>query len=225
MWSVRIETLYPPAVLRRSDPSRLRSLATLLSICALLPALANAHGGVVLEDDLCVIQIGYFQAHFKIFLPRERAHDDFCEDIPEPGEAVFVMEFMHEGLGSAPIEFRIIRNVTGLGLFAGLQDIERIPDLQAVTVFHQRPVIEPDVYSIVHRFDEPGEFIGIVSASYPETGKVYRAVFPFEVGFTGFGYWPLIIAVLLLLQLSYWYFGGHVTRWRRRWALRSQTDY
>ena len=198
--------------------SRRAVLTVLIVVLTGAPVTARAHGGVVLEDDLCVIQIGYFKAHFKIFLPRARGHDDFCEDIPETGEAVFVMEFLHEGLSAAPIEFRIIRNVTGLGLYAQLTDVEQIPDLEAVTVFHQPPLVEPDVYSIVHGFDAPGEFIGIVSASYPETGKVYRAVFPFEVGFTGFGYWPLIVAVLILLQVNYWYMSGHLSRWRQRWT-------
>ena len=124
------------------------------------------------------------------------------------------------GLGAAPIEFRIIRNVTGLGLFAGVEDVARLDDLDAVTVFHQRPIIEPDVYSIVHRFDAPGEFIGIVSARYPDTGKIYSAVFPFEVGFTGFGFWPLIISVLILVQINYWLMTGRLSRWRQRWSAR-----
>jgi hypothetical protein len=32
---------------------------------------------------------------------------------------------------------------------------------------------------------------------------MYRAVFPFEVGNTGFGYWSLILLVILLLQVQY----------------------
>jgi hypothetical protein len=196
-----------------------RAVPTLLvAALACAPGAGHGHGGVVLEDDVCVIQIGYFKAHFKIYLPQERGHDDFCEDIPTTGEAVFVMEFLHEGLRAAPIDFRIIRNVTGLGLYAQLSDVEAMTDLEAVTVFHQPPVNEPDVYSIVHTFEDPGEFIGIVSAIYPETGKVYRAVFPFEVGFTGFGYWPLIAVMLLVLQLNYWYMSGHLSRWRQRWV-------
>ena len=45
---------------------------------------------------------------------------------------------------------------------------------------------------------------------------MYRAVFPFQVGFTGFGYWPYIIGLLVLLQLQYLLMGGRYARWRRR---------
>ena len=31
---------------------------------------ANAHGGVIRNADLCLIKIGYLEAHFKIYLPR-----------------------------------------------------------------------------------------------------------------------------------------------------------
>ncbi len=44
-----------------------------------------------------------------------------------------------------------------------------------------------------------------VSARRVDTGKVYTAVFPFEVGFTGVGLWPWIIAALAFLQLNFWY--------------------
>jgi hypothetical protein len=40
-------------------------------------------------------------------------------------------------------------------------------------------------------------------------------VFPFEVGYTGFGYWPWLVAVLLLVQLQYLYMSGRLARWLR----------
>ena len=47
---------------------------------------------------------------------------------------------------------------------------------------------------------------------YDESGgRTLRAVFPFEVGFTGFGYWPMIVAILLLLQLQFSYTSSKVS--------------
>jgi len=177
------------------------------------PQQAGAHGGVVEEDDICVIKVNYLRAHFKVYQPRNSGHEQFCEDLPVAGESVFVMEYMHDALRSMPIEFRIIRNVTGKGRFARMEHVEAIGDLDAVTVFHSQPVQEPDVYTITHTFGEEGDFIGIVAAQNLETGATYAAVFPFEVGFTGWGYWPLILGLLVLTQILYLFMSG---RFRRR---------
>ena len=164
-----------------------------------------AHGGVVEDDDLCVIKIGYLRAHFKIYVPEERQHQEFCEDIPVRGDSVFVMEYQHDGLSEAEIDFRIIRNVTGKGTFARLEDVEAIDDLKAVTVRHEPPTVVPDVFTLLQPFEEDGEYIGIISARSLDTQVVYTAVFPFEVGYTGFGYWPLILGALFALQFIYWF--------------------
>ena len=186
-----------------------------------LQSQAAAHGGVVEEDDICVIKVNYLRAHFKIYQPRVSGHEQFCEDLPAATESVFVMEFMHDALQTMPIDFRIVRDVTGQGRFARLEDIEKIDDLEAATVFYRSAQIEPDVYSVVHTFENEGDFIGIVSASNTDTGEVYAAVFPFEVGFTGLGYLPLFGGLIILAQLGYWLITGQLARWRERWWRRS----
>jgi len=173
---------------------------------------ATAHGGVVEEDDLCVIKVNYLRAHFKIYQPRVTAHEQFCEDLPRASESVFVMEYQHDALATMPIDFRIIRDVTGKGRFARMEDVAAIEDIDGVTVFYQAAILEPDVYTVAHEFEEEGDFIGIVSARHPDTDKVYAAVFPFEVGFTGLGYWPFFIGVLLLLQMQYLFMSGRLKR-------------
>lgn len=190
-----------------------------LAICFIVFCLgvgeqtASAHGGVVLEEDLCVINIGYFQAHFKIYVPQERERQEFCEDIPLTGESVFVMEYLHTGLSEASIDFRVIRNLTGLGRFAGWDDVARIDDLDEATVFYHPPAVVPGVFSVVHRFDEPGEFIGVVTALPVDAGEPYTVVFPFRVGFTGFGVWPVILIAVALLQLHLWHASGRLHLW------------
>lgn len=174
---------------------------------------ATAHGGVVEEEDLCVIKVDYLRAHFKVYQPRVSGHEQFCEDLPVASESVFVMEYGHDSLSSMPIDFRIIRDVTGKRRFARLEDVEAIDDLEAATVYYRPPVEEPDVYAVTYRFDEEGDFIGIVSATDPDTGKRYAAVFPFEVGFTGWGYWPVVIALLVAIQLQYLFMSGRMKKW------------
>ena len=175
-----------------------------------------AHGSVGADGDLCLIKVGYLEAHFKIYLPRSYQREEFCEDLPEATESVFVMEYGHDGLKDMLIDFRIIRDVTGLGRFTRQSDIEQIENLEAATVLHQPAAIDPDVFTAVQYFEEPGWYIGIVTATSPDKKQVNTAVFPFEVGFTGFGYWPLLIVVLAALQLFFWATNGTLSRWRGR---------
>lgn len=173
-----------------------------------LPQQVSAHGSVTPDADLCIIKIGYFRAHFKIYQPQSRELQDFCEDLPDTGTTVFVMEYEHLGLGDVPIDFRIIRNVTPQGQFAKLEDVERIIDLDSVTLFHHPFAKQTDVFTVQHSFAEAGEFIGIVTVRQADTGKIYTAVFPFEAGYFGLGYWPWIALVVVLLQLNYLWMGG-----------------
>lgn len=179
--------------------------STLLAALLFAAQGAFAHGGVVEEDDLCVINIGYLKAHFKIYLPQQRGHREYCEDIPLRGESVFVMEYQHDSLNSATIDFRIIDNVTGMGRFARLEHIQAIDDLDAVTLRYAPPASVPDVFMLLQDFERSGEYVGIVSATAADSGKVYTAVFPFEVGYTGLGIWPWVVLALVLLQLNFWF--------------------
>lgn len=186
----------------------LRSILVISLLAGLLwSAQARAHGSVAAEDDLCLIEIGFYRAHFKIYLPREHQHEQFCEDLPVAGESVFVMEYIHSGLSEVPIDFRIIENVTGQGRYARLSDVQQIGDLEAVTVYHHAARTQPDVFTVRHEFEAPGSFIGIVTIDRPEAGRVYTAVFPFEVGFTGIGWWPWFVVAAIALHLCYVWMG------------------
>ncbi len=183
-------------------------------ILCLAPLLAQSHGGVVEEEDLCVIKVNYLRGHFKIYQPLTRGHQEYCEDLPDATESVFIMEYLHDSLGEAAVDFRIIRDVTGKGRFARWEDVQAIDNLDAATVFYRPPAIDPDVLTVIHDFDEEGDFIGIVTANVDGDEQVYRAVFPFEVGYTGFGYWPFIVLLLLAIQLQWLLMSGRLKRWR-----------
>ena len=186
----------------------------LISFCIVLYSEdTQAHGGVVEEDDICVIKVNYLRAHFKVYQPEALGHEQFCEDLPAAAESVFVMEYLHDSLSEMLIDFRIIRDVTGKGRFARMEDIDLIDDIDSVTVFYQAPIIEPDIFLVNYQFIEEGDFIGIVSVRHPETGKNYTAVFPFEVGFTGLGYWPFFIGLLVFIQFQYFLMSGRLKHW------------
>jgi len=162
---------------------------------------------------MCVINIGFYTAHFKIFQPQTSGNEEFCEDLPVSGQSVFVMEYLHTLLGEVPIEFRITKNETGLGRFTRLADVQAIGDLEAVTVFHKKPVIEKDVYTISHVFESDGDYLGLVSVRYPDTEEQYMAVFPFHVGKINWGFGPLILGLAVLAQLGFLLANGTLKRW------------
>ncbi len=123
-----------------------------LAVFCLVPILAQSHGGVVEEEDLCVIKVNYLRGHFKIYQPLTSGHREYCEDLPDATESVFVMEYLHDSLGEAAVDFRIIRDVTGKGRFARWDDVQAIDNLEAATVFYQPPLIDPDVLTVIHDF-------------------------------------------------------------------------
>jgi len=177
---------------------------------------AHAHGGVVEEEDLCVIKVNYLRGHFKIYQPRIDGHEEYCEDLPNATETVFVMEYLHESLGEAAVDFRVIHDVTGKGRFARWEDVAEVTDLDSATVLYHEPTVDPDLLTVIHEFTEEGDYIGIVTANVDGKEKIYRAVFPFEVGFTGFGYWPFFIVLVLAIQGQYFFMSGRFDRWHAR---------
>lgn len=189
-------------------------LLLLLPFCALHAPALQAHGSVTAEGDLCLIRIGFYTAHFKVFQPQRSAEREYCEDLPASGESVFVMDYVHQGLSDVPIEFRIIRNETGLGRFARLDDVLALGDLDALTVFRQPPVREPGVFTVLHDFTGTGDFLGLVSVRHPETDELYQAVFPFSVGFQGWGLVPLFVVLAIVAQGLYWLSTGGFARLR-----------
>lgn len=180
-------------------------MAVALLICMCLAGLSqhlHAHGSVVDEGDACVIQFGFYSAHFSIFQPGATGHKSFCEDLPDTGESVFVMEYRHDSMRQVPLEFRIMHNNSDLGRFVRWQDIEAMSDgqLASDTVFLQSLPSQPDgTARIMHRFEAAGDYIGIVSIPHPSEDILYHAVFPFRVGASVWSNWPLGLPVLALL--------------------------
>lgn len=175
-------------------------LALALALVALIAGRARAGGGMVLEDDICVVRIEFYSAHFTAYQPDSRGNEQFCQQLPDAGLTLFVLDYLHQSLKEVPVELRIIRDVTGQGRFVKLQHVEAIEDIEQHTVFYQPPVIRPDAsFQAEFELPEKGNYIGIVSAGHPTNNETYTAVFPFEVGRTNRGPW---IAAALTTALA-----------------------
>jgi hypothetical protein len=167
---------------------------------------AFAHGGVGMEDDMCVIKIGFLQAHFTGYQPLTNATEEFCEDIPEVGSSVFVIDYLHDFLKEMQVDFRIVRDVNEIGVFANWDDIRNITDIDSATVYYSPLQKRPrGTLTAKYEFKEGGGYIGVVTAVHPEKEKTYRSVFYFQVGGSGFGYIPLFVALVILVQAVYFF--------------------
>ena len=174
-----------------------------LAATLLLPGIASGGGGVMLENDTCIIIVGFYRAHFTAYQPATRGDEEFCEDLPDVGETVFVLDYLHDSMKDVPVDFRIIRDATGLGDFARIEDVRALGDLAPLTVFYRPPSVEPDAsYRVSHDFAAPGHFVGIVTAGHPTKDKTYTAVFPFSVGLDGFPYLWLTAGLGLVLGVA-----------------------
>lgn len=191
------------------------SLIFLLGL--LFSTQAASHGGVAFEDDLCVINIGFMQAHFTVFQPETSESTEYCEDIPNVTRSVFVMEYLHDLLTEMVLDFRIVRDVNDVGRFASWEDIEAIDDLEAATVFYEAARMEEGgFYRTSYEFLEKGTYIGVVTADHPTEDRNYNAVFYFRVGGRDWGTIPIFLALGMLLQLGYWASTGGWQRMQER---------
>ena len=159
-------------------------------------------GGVVINEDACIIPIDFYTAHLTAYQPDSNDNEEFCQDIPGIGDTIFVFNYLHSSLNQVPVGFRIIKDVTGLGRFVRWEDLQRLDAIKSDTVFYQPPSIEADgSYQVRYNFAATGNYIGIVTAGHPSNGNTYRGVFPFSVGASNYPLW-LLYVVLAGLALS-----------------------
>ena len=193
----------------------LSSASAILLFQLALPLDAFAHGSIVMDDDVCIVEIGFFRAHVTIYQPQTSARKEYCEDVPDTGETLFVLDYLHNSLREMPVDFRIIKDVNNLNRYARWQDIERLTELDDYTVFYQPPVKRADaVFSVGYNFEKAGRYIGIITTKHPTLDKTYNAVFPFQVGTSGFGYLPIVVGLIIMAQIIYWVSNGNIRRRR-----------
>lgn len=143
-------------------------LTVLLAASMMFTTQVQAHGGLALADDMCVLTVGPYRMHFTGYQPLSQ-EEEFCEDIPEVGKTVIALDYIQEELRPLTTEVRIIRDT-------GSEE-----NLDAITVFHLPPKVYPSAsIAIEHSFPEKGKFVGLVKVTGGAQDYVSR--FPFSVG-------------------------------------------
>jgi len=141
--------------------------AALLAGLAAPPA--HAHGGLSMDEDYCKLRVGRYLMHFVGYQPETPSGPkEFCEDIPETGHTIVVLDYLNEELKDMPTEVRIIRDT---GAETNLEDI---------TLLHLPAKIYPSgSLNFELNFREPGRFVGLVTVG---EGEKLVSRFPFSVG-------------------------------------------
>jgi hypothetical protein len=186
----------------------MKNLQRLITVVlfSLSPVTVYSHGGVSMEDDVCVITLGKLKAHFTGYQPEYRATQEFCEDIPVVGKSIFVLDFISNELRDMYIDFRVIKDVNNIGNNAVLADLGGPKAIEAATIFYQEKAIFPrGTLTANYNFSEEGRYIGLVTAYYEEDAEGIISVFPFQVGI--FDYWKYIIPILVIILISSAVFG------------------
>jgi hypothetical protein len=154
---------------------------------ALAATRAEARGALGYDQEACVLKVGpdflYFSGYQFAVSQRK-----FCEDVPEVGDTTLVFDLAQDELRQMKLDFRIMRD-------AGATPTEGAA-AEASTVAYLPPETYPKgTFSFVHKFDEPGNFVGVVTADGPN-GEHWVASYPFSVGGAPASMTPLILLVL-----------------------------
>lgn len=149
--------------------------AALLCLLLGLAGAAHGHGGLDMEDDNCKLRFSSYFMHFTGYQPDATAEREFCEDIPQTGRTIIVLDYLDDALRELPVDFRVIH------------DTGDESDLDKVTFFHKPPAVyAKGTLSIEATFPEPGRYVGLVTvgSNPPEVSR-----FPFSVGAGGTWAW------------------------------------
>ncbi len=181
---------------------------SLLALVLLGPG-AHAHGSLRLNKNLCVLKIGPNLIHFSGYQPLVST-DEFCEDIPQVGSAVFVFDYVDSELRDMTAEIRIIKDLSNGGLTGKpatlTEDQLSSYDLAPITETYLPAKRYPNgTVNFQHFFAKAGKYIGIVTVRNNH-GQYYVSQFPFSVG-QGYvkilPYYIVLVAMILGSLLAY----------------------
>lgn len=178
----------------------LRFIGAFLLTIGLFVGKADAHGAVGYSKGVCVMRIGPDEMNFTGYQP-DSSIQEFCDDIPETGRTIIVLDTVERELRDMALEFRVIRDI-------GQKDEGRI-NLNDITVAYAPPrKYVGGTVNFQHDFKEPGKFVGLVTVT-DEHHQQWVARFPFSVGRTATRdmamYTASGIAVVVLLAIYAFY--------------------
>lgn len=187
-----------------------RIMQTALSVLMLAglssPVIAEAHGNVTLEDDICVRRIGGNMVHFSAYQPQFEPKAQYCTEIPEIGDTFLVVDLVDPGLRTLPVGVRIVR-----GQEEGGKEEDQ-------TVAYWRPVSHPDGVVRGEAKLEKGIYRIIITAE--GLSPSYYLLRVQQVDYSKLGRKAVGPVMVLLVLALIWYELSKSGRVRSWWASR-----
>lgn len=152
-----------------------RFLVALILATAGFVAQAQAHGGVSINEGQCVMKIGPDTMNFTGYQPL-KSRDQFCDDIPDFGPTIIVLDAVQDELRDMALEIRILRDV---GQANDNDNLEQNTETYVAPKKYKTGTL-----NFEYNFPKKGKFIGLVKARNDDGSKEYVSRFPFSVGET-----------------------------------------
>jgi hypothetical protein len=97
----------------------LKNVLTALSflVATALPLTGWAHGGASVDTDQCRINVGPHLVHFTAYQPQITGTTEYCNSIPEAGNAVLVFDYEGKALRDMTVEFEITKEPEGTRIY------------------------------------------------------------------------------------------------------------
>ena len=182
----------------------------LIMILAMMPSILLAHGGVSIEDDVCIIKLSNYKAHFTGYMPEKRGMREYCESFPVTGRAIIAIDFISGELREQRIQFEVAKDFTGKGADVTAADLEGDNSIK-----YQESLVHSDIagfrnsgtISFPVDLDSKGWYIGVMRI-VSEDGITGESVFPFNVApSTTWRYFLILPCALFLVVGLLWFVG------------------
>lgn len=175
-----------------------RSLVAVFFLCVGLATQAQAHGGVSIDEGQCKMKIGPDQMNFTGYQPL-KSREQFCDDIPDVGPTIIVLDAVQDELRDMNLEIRILRDV---GQSSDDENLE-----QNTETYVPPKKYRTGTLNFEYDFKNKGKFIGLVKARNDDGAKEYVSRFPFSVGETESRNITIVtfFAALGLVGFGVWY--------------------
>jgi hypothetical protein len=152
-----------------------RFLVALIMATTGLVAEAQAHGGVSLDQGQCIMKIGPDTMSFTGYQPL-KSREQFCDDIPDVGPTIIVLDAQQDELRDMELEIRILKDV------GQKDDNENLEQNTEVYVAPKK--YRTGTLNFEYNFAKQGKYIGLVKARSDDGKKEFVSRFPFSVGET-----------------------------------------
>ncbi len=174
------------------------------SICAALllvtTPLVWGHGGVSNDGNECKLSVGPYLMGFSGYQPENNLSEQFCDDMPNTGKSIIVLDFIDRKLLGMTVSFKVI-NADRAALGTADDAMVNEAELAAKAFFEIPAKIYPSgTMKISQEFKEKGHFVGYVVVEGDNEKHISR--FPFSVGYEQ-GFIPDAMQLPLIIIVSF----------------------